>query len=161
MQSERGRIEQKSYVLCKGNPGRRPLRPEPEPVTATSPRDSIPRARVAAALSPRRTTQPFTGPDAYFGSRRVQLATLAARFAMPYIRNPLDDQARQSLKSWLDRQLSDQTSRRLITFSWNAERWHARDLALELVALGYPNVSWYRGGVEAWDVAGYPVVEKR
>jgi rhodanese-related sulfurtransferase len=43
----------------------------------------------------------------------------------------------------------------------NAERWHARNLALELIALGYPNVSWYRGGVEAWNVAGYPVVKKR
>jgi hypothetical protein len=73
----------------------------------------------------------------------------------------LDDQTRQGLKSWLDRQLSGQTSRRLITFSWNAERWHARNLALEIIALGYPKVSWYRGGVEAWDVAGYPVVEKQ
>jgi rhodanese-related sulfurtransferase len=79
----------------------------------------------------------------------------------PYIRSPLNNQARQDLKSWVDRQLDGQTSRRLITFSWNAERWHARNLALELVALGYPNVSWYRGGMEAWDVAGYPVVEKR
>jgi len=78
-----------------------------------------------------------------------------------YIRRSLDDRARQGLKEWLDRQLNGQTSRRLITFSWNAERWHARNLALELVELGYPNVSWYRGGVEAWDVAGYPVVEKR
>jgi DNA-binding winged helix-turn-helix (wHTH) protein/TolB-like protein/Flp pilus assembly protein TadD len=78
-----------------------------------------------------------------------------------YNRDPLDDEARQGLKSWLDRQLNGQTSRRLITFSWNAERWHARNLALELVELGYPNVSWYRGGVEAWDVAGYPVVKKR
>jgi DNA-binding winged helix-turn-helix (wHTH) protein/TolB-like protein/Flp pilus assembly protein TadD len=78
-----------------------------------------------------------------------------------YIRGPLNEQARQGLKSWLDRQLNGQTSRRLITFSWNAERWHARNLALELVALGYPNVSWYRGGLEAWDVAGYAAVDKR
>jgi hypothetical protein len=78
-----------------------------------------------------------------------------------YIRSPLDDQTRQSLKSWLNRQLSGRTSRRLVTFSWNAERWHGRNLALELGALGYPNVSWYRGGVEAWDVAGYPVAGKR
>jgi hypothetical protein len=78
-----------------------------------------------------------------------------------YIRGSLDDQARRGLKNWLDRQLNGQTSRRLITFSWNAEQWHARNLALELIALGYSNVSWYRGGVEAWDVAGYPVVEKR
>jgi rhodanese-related sulfurtransferase len=38
-----------------------------------------------------------------------------------------------------------------------AERWQGRNLALELVALGYPNVSWYRGGREAWDAAGLPV----
>jgi len=78
-----------------------------------------------------------------------------------YIRRSLDDRARQGLKEWLDRQLNGQTSRRLITFSWNAERWHARNVAVEVVELGYPNVSGYRGGVEAWDVAGYPVVEKR
>jgi DNA-binding winged helix-turn-helix (wHTH) protein/TolB-like protein/tetratricopeptide (TPR) repeat protein len=78
-----------------------------------------------------------------------------------YFRSPLDDQARLGLKSWLDQQLNGQTSRRLITFSWNAEQWHGRKLALDLIALGYPNVSWYRGGVEAWDVAGYPLVEKR
>jgi hypothetical protein len=42
-------------------------------------------------------------------------------------------------------------------FSWNAAFWDARNLALDLVALGYANVSWYRGGLEAWDVAGLPV----
>jgi DNA-binding LacI/PurR family transcriptional regulator len=85
----------------------------------------------------------------------------AVRVPTTYIRSPLDDQARQGLRCWLDRQLDGQTSRRLITFSWNAERWHARNLALELVSLGYPNVSWYRGGLEAWDLAGYAVTEKR
>ena len=34
---------------------------------------------------------------------------------------------------------------------------NGRNLALELVALGYPNVSWYRGGLEAWDATGMPV----
>jgi tetratricopeptide (TPR) repeat protein len=78
-----------------------------------------------------------------------------------YLRGPLDDQGHLGLKNWLDRQLNGQTSRRLITLSWNAERPQGRKLALELIALGYPNVSWYRGGAEAWDVAGYPVVEKQ
>src|SRR5262249_26716192 len=62
-----------------------------------------------------------------------------------YVRSPLDDRARRGLKTWLDRQLNGQVSRRLITLSWNAERWNARNLALELKGLGYPNVSWYRG----------------
>ena len=44
----------------------------------------------------------------------------------------------------------------LVTASWNAERWSARNLALSLTALGYRSVYWYRGGLEAWDVAGLP-----
>ncbi len=44
----------------------------------------------------------------------------------------------------------------MITYFWNAFFSDARNLALELVALGCPNVSWCRGGLEAWDVAGLP-----
>ena len=69
----------------------------------------------------------------------------------------LDDAKRQALKVLVDRLLHDDRTRRVVTFSWNAAFWAARNLALELVALGYPNVSWYRGGLEAWDVAGLPV----
>lgn len=51
--------------------------------------------------------------------------------------------------------------RRLITMSWNAEYWNARNLAIELANLNYPNVYWYRGGLEAWDAAGLPTVSNR
>jgi DNA-binding winged helix-turn-helix (wHTH) protein/TolB-like protein len=71
-------------------------------------------------------------------------------------REPMDDERRRALKTWLNRMLGGNPTRRLIATSWNAERWHARNLAIELVALSYPNVSWYRGGLEAWDVAGLP-----
>jgi adenylate cyclase len=69
----------------------------------------------------------------------------------------LDDAKRQALKVLVDRLLHGDRTRRVITYSWDAAFWDARNLALELVALGYPNVSWYRGGLEAWDVAGLPV----
>ena len=39
---------------------------------------------------------------------------------------------------------------------WNSERFDGRNLALRLVALGYSKVYWYRGGREAWEVAGLP-----
>src|SRR5216684_3933407 len=70
---------------------------------------------------------------------------------------PMTDEQRGALKAWLGPLLDGNPSRRLIIIFWNAERWHGRNLALELVALGYPNVSWYRGGLEAWDAAGLPV----
>jgi adenylate cyclase len=44
----------------------------------------------------------------------------------------------------------------VVTMGWNAERFQGRNLALRLVALGYDEVSWYRGGTEAWEVAELP-----
>jgi adenylate cyclase len=74
-----------------------------------------------------------------------------------YRNGVLDDAKRQALKVLVDRLLHGDRTRRVIIFSWNAASWDARNLAIELVALGCPNVSWYRGGLEAWDVAGLPV----
>jgi adenylate cyclase len=74
-----------------------------------------------------------------------------------YRNGVLDDAKRPALKVLVDRLLHGDRTRRVITSSWNAAFWDARNLAIELVALGYPNVSWYRGGLEAWDVAGLPV----
>jgi tetratricopeptide (TPR) repeat protein len=47
----------------------------------------------------------------------------------------------------------------IVTVGWNSEAWAGRNLALRLVALGYTNVSWYRGGNEAWEVNGHPQTE--
>jgi adenylate cyclase len=47
----------------------------------------------------------------------------------------------------------------VVTMAWNADRFAGRNLALRLVALGYTNVIWYRGGREAWEVAGLPEAE--
>lgn len=44
----------------------------------------------------------------------------------------------------------------MVTIGWNAERYQGRNLALRLVALGYNQVYWYRGGRESWEVAGLP-----
>jgi rhodanese-related sulfurtransferase len=44
----------------------------------------------------------------------------------------------------------------IVTVGWNAERYQGRNLALRLVALGYSNVYWYRGGREAWEAADLP-----
>ena len=47
----------------------------------------------------------------------------------------------------------------IVTFCTNAERFTGYNLALRLVALGYSNVFWYRGGREAWMVSGHPESE--
>jgi adenylate cyclase len=42
----------------------------------------------------------------------------------------------------------------IVAVGWNSERFDGRNLALRLVALGYTQVYWYRGGREAWEVNG-------
>jgi hypothetical protein len=42
----------------------------------------------------------------------------------------------------------------VVTVGWTSERYQGRNLALKLVALGYTEVYWYRGGREAWAAVG-------
>jgi adenylate cyclase len=44
----------------------------------------------------------------------------------------------------------------IVVFSYSINHWHARNLAVRLIALGYTNVYWYRGGWEAWDSHDLP-----
>ena len=50
-------------------------------------------------------------------------------------------------------------NRPIVAVGWNSERFDGRNLALRLVALGYTNVYWYRGGREAWEVNDLPETE--
>jgi rhodanese-related sulfurtransferase len=53
----------------------------------------------------------------------------------------------------------DDLSKPVVAVGWNSERFDGRNLALRLVAMGYTNVYWYRGGREAWEVNGLPETE--
>ena len=50
----------------------------------------------------------------------------------------------------------DDLSVPIVAMGWNSERFDGRNLALRMAALGYKQVYWYRGGREAWEVAGLP-----
>ena len=64
------------------------------------------------------------------------------------------------LQARFDRKISDLTNddrtAPIVAFCVNSERFTGYNLALRLVALGYTQVYWYRGGVEAWQVNGLP-----
>jgi adenylate cyclase len=49
----------------------------------------------------------------------------------------------------------------IVTMSFNAARFGSYNLALRIRHAGYTNVYWYRGGREAWEVAGNPEDEVR
>jgi len=66
------------------------------------------------------------------------------------------DAAQQHLRLKLRELTGGDLSRPIVAVGYNSERFDGHNLALRLVALGYTNVYWYRGGREAWEVAGLP-----
>jgi adenylate cyclase len=52
-------------------------------------------------------------------------------------------------------------SRSIVALGINAEQWTGYNLALRLVGLGDRQVYWYRGGREAWEVAGPPMARAK
>jgi adenylate cyclase len=68
----------------------------------------------------------------------------------------LTDEAQDRLRSKLWDLTDGDLHRPIVAVGWNSESFGGRNLALRLVALGYTRVYWYRGGREAWEVAGMP-----
>jgi adenylate cyclase len=72
----------------------------------------------------------------------------------------LGDEMRGPVQERLRRKLAELTGgdlgKPIVAIGWNSERFDGRNLALRLVSLGYTKVFWYRGGLEAWEVAGQP-----
>jgi adenylate cyclase len=53
------------------------------------------------------------------------------------------------------------SDRPIVAVGWDAASFDGYNLALRLRHAGYTNVYWYRGGREAWEVAGEPEDEVR
>jgi adenylate cyclase len=68
----------------------------------------------------------------------------------------LDDQTPDRLHRTLSVPTGTDMCRPVVAVGFNSERFDGHNPALRLVALGYNNVYWYRGGREAWEVAGQP-----
>jgi adenylate cyclase len=71
----------------------------------------------------------------------------------------LTDQEQDRLRRKMRELTAGDLSRPIVAVGWNSERFDGRNLALRLVALGYTQVYWYRGGREAWEVAEQPETE--
>ena len=69
------------------------------------------------------------------------------------------DAAQDRLRSKMQQLTTGELNKPVVAVGWNSERFDGRNLALRIVALGYTNVYWYRGGREAWEVAGLPETE--
>jgi adenylate cyclase len=68
----------------------------------------------------------------------------------------LSDEWQTALGKLVGQATQGNKQRAIVVFSYSINRWHSYNLALRLVALGYTNVYWYRGGWEAWDAHDLP-----
>jgi adenylate cyclase len=66
------------------------------------------------------------------------------------------DAAQDRLHSKLRELSAGDSYRPIVAVGFNSVRFDGYNLALRLVALGYNQVYWYRGGREAWEVNGLP-----
>jgi adenylate cyclase len=71
-------------------------------------------------------------------------------------RGNLTDEWQTALGKLVGEATNGDKQRSIVTFAHSINRWHSRNLALRLIALGYTNVYWYRGGWEAWDAHDLP-----
>ncbi len=68
----------------------------------------------------------------------------------------LSDVIQDRLRRKLQELTKGDTAMPIVAVGWNSERFDGYNLALRLVALGYTQVYWYRGGREAWEVNKLP-----
>jgi PQQ-dependent catabolism-associated CXXCW motif protein len=68
-----------------------------------------------------------------------------------------DDTVQATLSAALDRLSGGDRSRPVALFCLSVECWLSYNATLRAVHLGYTNVYWYRGGLDAWTAAGLPL----
>lgn len=68
-----------------------------------------------------------------------------------------NDEVQQGFGQYLAQVTGGDTSRLLVTYCGGVQCWSSYNAALRAMKLGYRNVAWYRGGIEAWQQAGLPL----
>lgn len=69
-----------------------------------------------------------------------------------------DDDTQQELAQMLQQVTRGNPSAPLVFYCQGPQCWMSYNAALRTIALGYRNVLWYRGGMEAWNHAGQQFV---
>ena len=66
------------------------------------------------------------------------------------------DEVQKRVEAKLRELTSGDMAKPIVAVGWSSESFDGYNLALRLRHAGYTNVHWYRGGREAWEVAGRP-----
>ena len=69
----------------------------------------------------------------------------------------LSDRFQQQVVSWLTQITGGRKDIPVVVYCSDPMCWLSYNGALRVIGAGYTNVYWYRGGITAWQMAGYPV----
>lgn len=67
------------------------------------------------------------------------------------------DRVQQQTAQWLGQVTGQVADYPIILYCADPHCWLSYNATLRVVAAGYTNVYWYRGGITAWQMAGFPV----
>jgi PQQ-dependent catabolism-associated CXXCW motif protein len=98
---------------------------------------------------------PYLLFDVLGGPETLPGAIPAAGAAQP---GSFQDQVQQQMGQFLQQATQGNTQVPLIFYCQSTQCWMSYNAALRAVNLGYSNVLWYRGGIEAWKYAGGPTM---
>ena len=91
--------------------------------------------------------------DVLGGAAAIQ----GAQFAVPAAQSgAFNDQTQQQFGQYLQQATNGNKQYPIVTYCLSTQCWMSYNAALRAINLGYTNVLWYRGGIEAWQQAGLP-----
>lgn len=81
-----------------------------------------------------------------------------AQYAVPaHQSGSFDDRTQQAFGQYLQQATQGRRDTPLVFYCASTQCWMSYNAALRAIALGYREVLWYRGGLQAWKQAGQPV----
>jgi PQQ-dependent catabolism-associated CXXCW motif protein len=92
--------------------------------------------------------------DVLGGAEMIQGAVYAVPAAQS---GSFDDQVQQQLGKFLAQATGGNKAHPIVLYCLSPQCWMSYNAALRAINLGYTNVLWYRGGIEAWKQARLPV----
>ena len=96
--------------------------------------------------------------DVLGGTEMIQ----GAQYAVPAAQSgAFNDQVQQQLGQYLQQATGGNKQLPIVTYCLSTQCWMSYNAALRAINLGYTNVLWYRGGIEAWKQAGLPTQPTR
>lgn len=118
---------------------------------------SIPGGRVVTTgelAGAMQQNQPMLVIDVLGGQYVLPNALSAPAMAQP---GNYRDRVQQQTNQWLNQITRGNRQVPLIIYCSDPHCWLSYNASLRAIAAGYPNVYWYRGGLQAWKMSGLPL----